>query len=434
MRPWIVLGLFVSLGVVGYGERDRDRDKTFDDVVRKQRGADARGGPPHLPLRHLRRRSVLGRRAQAAPGDRGRAQRRRRPGRQPGDRARRRTQGRRRGAARRRAQGDPARPRESERSGGHARPARSQRRRRPHRPARARRPPCLGRHPVRAVPLDGRQLGRARHRPPARRLAEPRSERRRDHRARARSERRRRSAADRSGDGAHGAEQLGAGQVRRAAVPRRQGLPARRQERRDADPGGVRARRRQPAHLYRLGRRRRTGTRSSPTSRCTARARSSTRAWTIRCSFRSRRGPDSATCATIRISSPSKLPALQFYQLSIPAPEPPRGIVRAGGGANAARRSSTAARLLELPRAADLHRAGLEHAHAGGDRHRRLPGQAARPIAATGRRRSAGCSRGRRAASTTTAASPTCARSSITTTSPSTSTSRSRRSAISSSI
>ena len=35
MRPWIVLGLFVSLGVVGYGERDRDRDKTFDDVVRK---------------------------------------------------------------------------------------------------------------------------------------------------------------------------------------------------------------------------------------------------------------------------------------------------------------------------------------------------------------------------------------------------------------
>ena len=33
MRPWIVLGLFVSLGVVGYGERDRD--KTFDDVVRK---------------------------------------------------------------------------------------------------------------------------------------------------------------------------------------------------------------------------------------------------------------------------------------------------------------------------------------------------------------------------------------------------------------
>ena len=33
MRPWIVLALFVSLGAVGYGERDRD--KTFDDVVRK---------------------------------------------------------------------------------------------------------------------------------------------------------------------------------------------------------------------------------------------------------------------------------------------------------------------------------------------------------------------------------------------------------------
>jgi len=33
MRPWIVLALFVSLGAVGYGEWDRD--KTFDDVVRK---------------------------------------------------------------------------------------------------------------------------------------------------------------------------------------------------------------------------------------------------------------------------------------------------------------------------------------------------------------------------------------------------------------
>ena len=33
MRPWIVLLLFVSLSAVGYGEKDRD--KSFDDVVRK---------------------------------------------------------------------------------------------------------------------------------------------------------------------------------------------------------------------------------------------------------------------------------------------------------------------------------------------------------------------------------------------------------------
>jgi hypothetical protein len=33
MRPWIVLVLFVSIGAVGYGEKDRDQ--TFDDVVRR---------------------------------------------------------------------------------------------------------------------------------------------------------------------------------------------------------------------------------------------------------------------------------------------------------------------------------------------------------------------------------------------------------------
>jgi hypothetical protein len=33
MRPWIVLVLFVALSAVGYGEKDRD--KSFDDVVRK---------------------------------------------------------------------------------------------------------------------------------------------------------------------------------------------------------------------------------------------------------------------------------------------------------------------------------------------------------------------------------------------------------------
>ena len=48
------------------------------------------------------------------------------------------------------------------------------------------------RHHLRAVPLDGRQLVRARHRQAARRLAQPRPEPRRDHRAVAGARRRRR--------------------------------------------------------------------------------------------------------------------------------------------------------------------------------------------------------------------------------------------------
>ena len=43
---------------------------------------------------------------------------------------------------------------------------------------------ALGRHPVRALPLDRGQLVRAGHRPSARRLGQPRSECRRNHRAR----------------------------------------------------------------------------------------------------------------------------------------------------------------------------------------------------------------------------------------------------------
>ena len=84
--------------------------------------------------------------------------------------------------------------------------------------------------------------------------AEPRSERRRDHRARADRARRSRSLL-----GVDEAtvrtvlRELGPGQVRRGAAARRQGVPARRQVRGDADPAGVRARRRQPAHLDRAG-------------------------------------------------------------------------------------------------------------------------------------------------------------------------------------
>ena len=145
--------------------------------------------------------------------------------------------------------------RQSQGSGRDAGAARCERGRRAHRSSRPCRRSQIGRHSVLAVPFDRRQLRRAGHRPQARRLAQSGSERRRDRRARAGSERRRRSAPNRSADRAQGAEQLGTGQVRCAAVPRRQGVPAGREERRDASSGGVRACGRQPAHLHRLGRR-----------------------------------------------------------------------------------------------------------------------------------------------------------------------------------
>ena len=62
------------------------------------------------------------------------------------------------------------------------------------------RPAHPGRHHVRALPLDRRQLGDARHRPAARRLGQPRPEPGRDHRALARADRRRRRPSTTRGD------------------------------------------------------------------------------------------------------------------------------------------------------------------------------------------------------------------------------------------
>ena len=176
MRPWIVLGLFVSLGVVGYGERDRDRDKTFDDVVRKNAERMLEEG------RRIFRFDTFGDEAfwggalklhQAIAGERNGGVG---PGVSPATALAVGLKVDVEALPRRRAQGDPARPRESERSGGHARAARA---RTPSSAspadARRRRPPRRRRHPVLAVPLDRRRLGRARHRPAPRRLAEPRS-------------------------------------------------------------------------------------------------------------------------------------------------------------------------------------------------------------------------------------------------------------------
>ena len=84
----------------------------------------------------------------------------------------------------------------------------------------------VDRHPVRALPLDGRRLVRARHRQAARRLAEPRPQRRRDRRARAEPHAGRPTCSASTTRPCARCCELGAGQVRRRAVPRRQGLPA----------------------------------------------------------------------------------------------------------------------------------------------------------------------------------------------------------------
>ena len=144
--------------------------------------------------------------------------------------------------------------------------------------ARTRRRLAHDRHHVRLVSFDRRQRGGARHRTPARWLAESRSERRRDHRSVARSERGRRlcwasisrryGPCSRAGDRGSSTRSCSwterrsvrTARARRRCFRRRSAWPA---SICTPTPGGAAWR---------------TGTRSSPISRCTGRARSSTRA------------------------------------------------------------------------------------------------------------------------------------------------------------
>ena len=73
-----------------------------------------------------------------------------------------------------------------------------------------------------------------------------------------------------------------------------------------------------------------------------------------------------------------KLAALQFYQLAIPAPKPPKGSFKPQAAASGKLLFNGAGALLYVSRCAALHRARLEHARCFGNRHRRFPGQ---PIA-----------------------------------------------------
>ena len=71
----------------------------------------------------------------------------------------------------------------------------------------------------------------------------------------------------------------------------------------------------------------------------------------------------------------SRLAALQFYQLAIPAPAAPAGSFDARAAEHGQTLFNGIGALLDLPRAAALHRAGLGDAHGRRDRHRRFPGE-----------------------------------------------------------
>ena len=155
----------------------------------------------HLPPRHVRRPGLLGRRAAAASRDRRREERRRRPWPQPEGRAGRRAQGRLGGDPEGDGGRDQGRQGRPERPGGDAGAAEAECRRRRQGLLRPRRPADVGRPHLCVLPLHGRRLVRARHRSPPRRLAEPRPERRRDHRAGAEQEAAHRRPRRRRGDG-----------------------------------------------------------------------------------------------------------------------------------------------------------------------------------------------------------------------------------------
>ena len=283
------------------------RSHTGKRPARRQHGQPERAGTPapalvsrgqaDLPLRHVRRPVVLGRHPAPQPGDRWRGAWRRRPWSQPEASARAGTEGRRGRVASVAA----ARPSSHgtvnlERPGGDAGAAEAQRRGRRQGLLQQQRQPELGRHRVRAVPLDRGQLPGPRHRPPPRWLGQPRPERRRHHRASRRTcsqsrrcwasaWRRCRRFSARWGPGKFDAELLLDGKA----------IPAQWNLGRGADSAGLRPGRHQPAHLHRLGldpvlERVRRGT-----WRCTATARSSTRGSTTPSSSPSPRRTASAT-------------------------------------------------------------------------------------------------------------------------------------------
>ena len=68
----------------------------------------------------------------------------------------------------------------------------------------------------------------------------------------------------------------------------------------------------------------------------------------------------------------AKLPALHFYQLAMPSPKAPAGSFDAEAAKRGQAVFNGSRQVLDLSRAADLHRAGLQPAYGAGDRHRRF--------------------------------------------------------------
>ena len=255
---------------------------------------------------------------------------------------------------------------------------------------RRERAPEVDGHPVRALPLARGRLVRPRHRAPARRLAEPGPRRRQDRLAVARPVARRAAPRRLAGHGARGARELGPGEVRRRAVPRRQGVPARREDGGHPHPARVRPRGREPPHLDGLGlgpvleRLRREPRDARPGHA------SSTRASTTPRSSRSPPRTGSGTCGASRISSRGKLADLQLYQLALAAPRPP------GGQLRPRRRGARAERCSAAPRSAPSATSRRSSpSRAGTCTRRRRSGsttsrRTARRTGATARRRCAG--------------------------------------------
>ena len=167
------------------------------------RAAAVQPGQGRLPLRHLRRPGLLGRRAAAAQGDRGREARRRRARPEPEDRAGRRSEGRRQRASRRGRPGaikqgkvdldDPTTTLALLKLNAVVGVKGF---------FNAKGTLQLGRHHLRRVPLHGGRLVRAGDRPAARRLGQPRPQRRRRSSRWPQPQAGRRPARRRRGDGA----------------------------------------------------------------------------------------------------------------------------------------------------------------------------------------------------------------------------------------
>ena len=145
----------------------------------------------------------------------------------------------------------------------------------------------------------------------------------------------------------------------------------------NADSAGIRPGGRQPAHVDRMGSVRRTGTRLSPTSRCTAQGTFYDPRLNDKVKYpvaaRAGFGNVPANGADDGVTSRS-CAALQYYQLSIPAPAAPEGSFNAALSGDGRGSSSTGCASCASCHVPPLFtEPGWSMHTAERDRHRRLP-------------------------------------------------------------